>query len=435
MSIEAKGALAETNSHVKEWRHTIKLLAARWRCSKDKASRIVNEWIKAGYAYRHNVRNEDGTFKSSTLYFAEHPDDLAAALADLGIPYPENPDTDFPDTGFQDALGVPTEDLPSEAKTTLPLSPQIRTKGATADGWKGGRADSASLEKRKEERKEESRQAREAAEPSRPPSAQPESASAATGQRRKLDSGLEIEALVAAIAAKIDGYDPHPREVRAARPIWEAMSHEERADRIANCELIQPGTPNPYGLVKWLTHPGWRSLRATVPQPAAPRLGKISVDEQTTLKCYIKFIQEGKMAKYRIEGKISRPDLLQEAERQCKVWLPSHNLSREDRTLVNDYVESMEIGIGKRELASRPDLWYEAERLFYIKKKDEGSVEENAADTEMQEAIRKSGPQQAEGEHDAAFRNRLRRMYREKRLDASVLLANGIKRGEELRFE
>jgi hypothetical protein len=108
LSLEARGALAFILSFPANWQFGLAWLCRDQDIGRDRARRILNEHLAAGYCQRGRSRNPDGTLGPFEYVFTDEP----AFLTGEAPPQPENPSvvtaTDgLPVTG-EPALGNPT---------------------------------------------------------------------------------------------------------------------------------------------------------------------------------------------------------------------------------------------------------------------------------------------------------------------------------------
>lgn len=125
MSLEAKGFLVSMLSRPPHWKFNFRWAKEEHNVGRDKLYRLIDELITLGYCKRHQPRIPGGSWGQTEYYFIDDPtmwdraefaDDephtgFQEAVKSEGktkglrgdSPFPENPDTDKPDPGFQDA--------------------------------------------------------------------------------------------------------------------------------------------------------------------------------------------------------------------------------------------------------------------------------------------------------------------------------------------
>ena|SRR5215831_8332416 len=104
LSLEARGALAFILSFRSNWRFGLAWLCRDQAIGRDRARRIINEHVTAGYCQRGRTRNDDGTLGQYEYVFTDEPECLAS-------PAPENPTvvtTDWKPVAGEPALANPT---------------------------------------------------------------------------------------------------------------------------------------------------------------------------------------------------------------------------------------------------------------------------------------------------------------------------------------
>jgi hypothetical protein len=94
LSFEARGVLAYVLMKPDDWELQITDVMREGNIGRDKAYRILDELIRAGYAERLDGRDEDGKFGHNFIVIHEQPctENPDTVKPDTEEPYPENPD-------------------------------------------------------------------------------------------------------------------------------------------------------------------------------------------------------------------------------------------------------------------------------------------------------------------------------------------------------
>lgn len=133
LSFEARGALGYILMKPDDWEINVPDLMREGGIGRDKAYKIIEELIAAGYAERIEARDRGGKFGGSDIHIFEATKGTQAD-ADTPAPLPEKPDTVNPHTDKPDTVQPDTEnqEQTNKGKETKKGSNKKKGDGASA---------------------------------------------------------------------------------------------------------------------------------------------------------------------------------------------------------------------------------------------------------------------------------------------------------------